>query len=148
MILDLEKIEQALLHQRTAQQTADRFGLSLPVVNQYRANPEAKAFRDWKKMNLETAMNIMAKITEEEKEMENKKRFEEDVEKFGKSVDYDEAISEIYANMPDGLEIGDTQPFLLSGAQSNGNSVEFDFEVVGFDDITPLFEYAGTYSEK
>lgn len=144
MIIDTAKIEHAILHQGTAQWTASRFGLSPALVNQYRANPDAKAYRDWHRMSLETAEIIMNTILEEEKTMENKKRFEEDVEKYGKSVAYDDAVSEIYANLPEELEIGDTQPFLLSGAQANGNSVEFEFEVVRLDeDGLPEFEYTG-----
>lgn len=144
MIIDTTKIEHAILHQGTAQWTASRFGLSPALVNQYRANPDAKAYRDWHRMSLETAEIIMNTILEEEKAMENKKRFEEDVEKYGKSVAYDDAVSEIYANLPDGLEIGDTQTYCLSGADKNGNSAGFDFEVVSLDeDGIPEFEYTG-----
>lgn len=144
MIIDVEKIEHAILYEKTAQQTANRFGLSIAVVNQYRANPEAKAFRDWQKMSLETAINIMSVIHEEEEETAKKEKFEEDVEKYGKSVTFDEAISDIFANLPERLEIGDTQNYLLSDANKFHSSASFEFEVVGFDeDELPVFEYTG-----
>lgn len=144
MIIDVEKIEHAILYEKTAQETANRFGLSVAVVNQYRANPEAKAFRDWQKMSLETAINIMSVIHEDEKEAEKKAKFEEDVKKYGKIVTFNEAISDIFANLPDGLEIGDTQNYLLSDANKFHSSASFEFEVVGFDeDGMPLFEYTG-----
>lgn len=148
MMIDTNRIKEAILYQGTAKNVAERFGMTAQTVAQYRADPASNSYRNWKKMPLEKLEEIMSILNKEEKEMESKKQFEMDVEKYGKSVTFDEAISEIYANMPDELEIGDTQHFLLSGAQSNGNSVEFEFEVVEFDDIMPIFEYTGDYSEK
>lgn len=74
--------------------------------------------------------------------------FNEAVAKYGKHVEYSDAISEIFENLADGLEIGDTQDFTLSGAQSNRNSVSFEFEVVSFDDDgLPEFEFDGIIKE-
>lgn len=83
-------------------------------------------------------------LNKDEKEMEKQLKFEEDVEKYGKSVSFDEAVSDIFANLPESLEIGDTQTYRLSGADRNGNSAGFDFEIVAFDeDEKPIFEYTG-----
>lgn len=144
MMIDTNKIEEAILHQGTAKNVAERFGMTSQTVAQYRADPASNSYRNWKKMPLEKLEEIMNILNKEEKEMESKRQFETDVEKYGKSVTFDEAVSEIYANMPDELEIGDTQTYSLSGADKNGNSAGFDFEVVSLDeDGIPEFEYTG-----
>lgn len=74
--------------------------------------------------------------------------FNEAVAKYDKHIEYSDAISEIFQNLADSLEIGDTQDFTLSGAQANGNSVSFEFEVVSFDkDGLPEFEFDGIVKE-
>ena len=149
MMIDTNRIEDAILRQGTAKNVAERFGLTAQTVAQYRADPASNSYRNWKKMPLDKLEEIMNILNKEEKEMKSKKQFEMDVEKYGKSVAFDDAVSEIYANLPEELEVGDEQHFLLSGAQDNGNSVEFDFEVIGFDDDgLPVFEYTGFYTEK
>ncbi|MEO1782231.1 hypothetical protein [Enterococcus diestrammenae] len=143
MVIDTKKIWKAL-NSGTAQAAADNLGLSLQTIKSYRSREGSSAFRDWRGMNLETAERIMRVINKEEKEMEKQLKFEEDVEKYGKSVSFDEAVSDIFANLPESLEIGDTQNYLLSDANKFHSSASFEFEVVGFDeDELPVFEYTG-----
>lgn len=100
--------------------------------------------KDWRKSRFDSIANLVQHYEEEMKRDE----FNEAVAKYDKHIEYSDAISEIFQNLADSLEIGDTQDFTLSGAQSNRNSVSFEFEVVSFDDDgLPEFEFDGIIKE-
>ena len=67
--------------------------------------------KDWRKSKFESIVNLLRNY-EEGLKMEE---FTAAVEKYGKFVKYEDAISEIFENLSDGLEVGDTQDFTLSG---------------------------------
>lgn len=64
MIIDTEKIYDAI-KSGTAQSVSERFGLPLSTVNQYRASENSSSYRNWQKMNLETAIKVMTIINKE-----------------------------------------------------------------------------------
>lgn len=139
MIIDTERIA-GIIASSTYIELMDLADVSKSTATKWKTGE-----LDWRKSKFEAIELLVSNFAKSK----NKKRFEEDIEKYGKSVAYDDAVSEIYANLPEELEIGDTQYFLLSGAQENGNSVEFEFEIVRLDeDGIPEFEYTGDYTEK
>lgn len=68
MMIDMERIENAVLYQGKAKEAAERLGLTTATINQYRANPEAKAWRNWRKMDLEVAQRIMEVFAKEDEQ--------------------------------------------------------------------------------
>lgn len=69
MMIDMERIENAVLYQGKAKEAAERLGLTTATINQYRANPEAKAWRNWRKMDLEVAQRIMEVFAKEDEQV-------------------------------------------------------------------------------
>lgn len=71
MMIDTNRIEDAVLFQGTAKSVAERFGMTAQTVAQYRADPASKSYRNWKKMpleKLEEIMKVFAKEDEQAKE--------------------------------------------------------------------------------
>lgn len=68
MNINMDRIEEAILYQGTAKEAAGRLGLTTAVINQYRANPEAKAWRNWKGMSLNKAVEIMQLFAKEDEQ--------------------------------------------------------------------------------
>lgn len=66
MIIDVDKVEKALF-QGKAGYAADRLGLKLSRVQQYRQRETAKSYRNWENMKLSEAIRIMKILNREEK---------------------------------------------------------------------------------
>lgn len=130
---------QSIIDKLTYKTLADYAGVSPSTAKQWKTGE-----KDWRKSKFESIVNLLRNY-EEGLKMEG---FNAAVEKYGKHVEYSDAISEIYENLIEGLEVGDTQDFTLSGAQSNGNSVSFEFEVVAINaEGLPELEFNGIVKE-
>lgn len=138
MIIDTERIA-GIIASSTYIELMDLADVSKSTATKWKTGE-----LDWRKSKFGAIELLVSNFAKNE----NKKRFESDIEKYGKLVSFDDAVDAICENLPDYLEVGDVQHFLLGSGQVNGNSVEFDFEIVAFDDVMPVFEYAGTYTEK
>ncbi len=84
MIIDTKKIEKALFTGK-APEVSKKFNIPAQSIRQYRANSDSGSYRDWKKMSLEKAEEMMEIIIEEEKEMyeELKNFIESDIAEKG-----------------------------------------------------------------
>lgn len=130
---------QKIIDTLTYKTLADYAGVSPSTAKQWKTGE-----KDWRKSKFESIVSLI-KNYEDGLKMEG---FNAAVEKYGKFVKYEDAISEIFENLSDGLEIGDTQDYVLSGAQSNGNSVSFEFEVVAINaEGLPELEFNGIVKE-
>jgi hypothetical protein len=65
MIIDTKKIEQTLLEGK-ATEVSKRFNIPVQTIRQYRASNQSTSYRDWKKISLEKAEEIMTIILSEE----------------------------------------------------------------------------------